>query len=83
MLDKFYFIHFTNSPKGEAKLPSVPEMWKDISAKEAAMAKHFVKSQRHTIQVDYIKFMDELAELVGCKPDICKYFGGPKIEQNF
>ena len=48
-------------------------MWEDIRLKEAAMAKRYVKTQRHTIQVDYINFMDELAELNGCKPDVGQY----------
>lgn len=28
----------------------------------------YVTSQRHTIQVDYVPYMDELAELVGARP---------------
>lgn len=47
-------------------------MWKDINEKQTAMALRYKKSNRHTIQVDYIGFMDELAELVGCKPDFSK-----------
>ncbi|XP_013413360.1 dimethylaniline monooxygenase [N-oxide-forming] 5-like [Lingula anatina] len=60
--------------KGLAKLPSKDEMYADIQRKREAMAKRYVKSQRHTIQVDYINYMDELAEQVGCKPDIVKLF---------
>nr|KAG5706617.1 hypothetical protein BaRGS_005687 [Batillaria attramentaria] len=60
--------------KGDVKLPSASEMWTDIREKEAEMARRYVKSQRHTIQVDYIAFMDELAELNGCKPDIVELF---------
>lgn len=30
----------------------------------------YVTSQRHTIQVDYISYMDEIAELVGVQPNI-------------
>ncbi|XP_025112852.1 dimethylaniline monooxygenase [N-oxide-forming] 5-like isoform X2 [Pomacea canaliculata] len=60
--------------KGDVTLPSRAQMWEDIRAKEAHMAKQYVKSQRHTIQVEYIPFMDELAELVGCKPDIVEIF---------
>ena len=59
--------------QGDVKLPSTSQMWEDIRLKEAAMAKHYYKSQRHTIQVDYISFMDELAELNGCKPDVGEY----------
>ena len=29
-----------------------------------------MKSQRHTIQVDYIEYMDELACLIGVKPNV-------------
>ena len=42
----------------------------DIAAKELAMSQRYVRSNRHTIQVDYVPFMDELAELNGNKPDI-------------
>ncbi|KAK7094772.1 flavin-containing monooxygenase 5-like [Littorina saxatilis] len=55
--------------KGDVKLPSASEMWEDIQAKETAMAKRYVKSPRHTIQVDYLGYMDEIALLNGCKPD--------------
>lgn len=30
----------------------------------------YVTSQRHTIQVDYVTYMDEIAELVGVRPSI-------------
>ncbi|XP_059157696.1 flavin-containing monooxygenase 5-like isoform X2 [Physella acuta] len=60
--------------KGETVLPSKAVMWQDIRQKEAAMAKRYYKTQRHTIQVDYISFMDELAELVGCNIDFWAIF---------
>ncbi|XP_056132107.1 flavin-containing monooxygenase 5-like [Lampris incognitus] len=56
--------------KGYKKLPSVPAMLKDIQYKKDAMAKRYVTSQRHTIQVDYISYMDEIARLVGVRPNI-------------
>ncbi|OWF49921.1 Dimethylaniline monooxygenase [N-oxide-forming] 5 [Mizuhopecten yessoensis] len=56
--------------KGDVTLPSSDEMWKDIRRKEDTMRKTYVKSIRHTIQVDWIPYMDELATLVGCKPDL-------------
>ncbi|KAH0618186.1 hypothetical protein JD844_017185 [Phrynosoma platyrhinos] len=56
--------------KGDAKLPSICEMMSDITMKKAEMARRYVKSQRHTIQVDYIEYMDEVASLVGVKPNI-------------
>ena len=59
--------------QGKVKLPNCGEMLSDIHLKEALMKKRYVESQRHTIQVDYIDYMDELAELNGCKPDLSKY----------
>ncbi|VDM69872.1 unnamed protein product, partial [Strongylus vulgaris] len=53
---------------GEATLPSVSEMKRDIMVKREKMRKQYVDSHRHTIQVDYIPFMDELATIIGCRP---------------
>lgn len=40
----------------------------------------FVESQRHTIQGDYIGTMDELADLVGVKPNLLSLaFTDPKL----
>ncbi|KTG40971.1 hypothetical protein cypCar_00017380 [Cyprinus carpio] len=58
--------------KGLCKLPPMSAMMKDINAKEEAMAKRYVAAQRHTIQVDYIPYMDELAKQVGVCPPILK-----------
>ncbi|KAI3368949.1 hypothetical protein L3Q82_025922, partial [Scortum barcoo] len=54
--------------KGCIKLPPADVMLKDIQCKKETMAKRYVTSQRHTIQVDYISYMDEIAELVGVQP---------------
>ncbi|KAK3088580.1 hypothetical protein FSP39_020881 [Pinctada imbricata] len=62
---------FTRVAKGIVKLPPSKDMWKDIKLKSYIMAKRYVESQRHTIQVDYIDYMDELAEIGGYKPDLC------------
>ncbi|XP_059196498.1 flavin-containing monooxygenase 5-like isoform X2 [Centropristis striata] len=58
--------------KGCLKLPSVASMQKDIQCKKDMMAKRYVTSQRHTIQVDYVNYMDQIAELLGVKPNIPK-----------
>ncbi|XP_051731789.1 si:dkey-239i20.2 isoform X21 [Ctenopharyngodon idella] len=58
--------------KGLCKLPPMSAMMKDIKAKEEAMAQRYVAAQRHTIQVDYIPYMDELAKQVGVRPSILK-----------
>jgi dimethylaniline monooxygenase (N-oxide forming) len=56
--------------QGEIELPSPEDMWKDIQVKKVAMSRRFYDSQRNTLQVDYTSFMDELAELIGCRPNI-------------
>ncbi|KAK2883602.1 hypothetical protein QQF64_016745 [Cirrhinus molitorella] len=69
--------------KGLCKLPPVSVMMKDIQAKEEAMAQRYVAAQRHTIQVDYILYMDELAKQVGVCPSILKLLlTDPKLALN-
>lgn len=58
--------------KGCIKLPPVAGMLKDIQCKQEAMAQRYVTSQRHTIQVDYISYMDEIAELLGVRPNFLR-----------
>ncbi|XP_049444135.1 flavin-containing monooxygenase 5-like isoform X2 [Epinephelus fuscoguttatus] len=58
--------------KGCIKLPSVASMLKDVECKKETMARRYVTSQRHTIQVDYVNHMDEIAELVGVRPNFLK-----------
>ncbi|XP_026559192.1 dimethylaniline monooxygenase [N-oxide-forming] 5-like [Pseudonaja textilis] len=68
--------------KGLAELPSTNEMISDITVKKFSMAKRYVKSQRHTIQVDFIDYMDELASLIGVKPSIwSRFITDPKLAQ--
>ncbi|XP_059196503.1 flavin-containing monooxygenase 5-like [Centropristis striata] len=58
--------------KDSIKLPSVTAMLEDIHCQKEEMAKRYVTSQRHTIQVDYVNYMDQIAELLGVKPNIPK-----------
>ncbi|XP_041482053.1 flavin-containing monooxygenase 5-like [Lytechinus variegatus] len=58
--------------KGLTKLPSSDQMKADMMSKEEAMAKRYISSQRHTIQVDFIKYMDDVALEFGVKPDFWK-----------
>lgn len=58
---------------GKLSLPSKEEMNADIDKKLEFMRKRFVDSPRHTLQVDFIGYQDELAEEVGCKPNFLKY----------
>ena len=56
--------------QGDSKLPSREAMWQEVRQKQQDMAARYTATQRHTIQVDFIPFLDELAVLLGCKPNI-------------
>ncbi|XP_038038882.2 flavin-containing monooxygenase 5-like [Anas platyrhynchos] len=56
--------------KGLSTLPPRHTMEADIKHKKEEMAKRYVASRRHTIQVDYIPYMDELACQLGVKPNL-------------
>ncbi|XP_034369257.1 flavin-containing monooxygenase 5-like isoform X2 [Arvicanthis niloticus] len=60
--------------KGLSKLPSVKAMKADIDQRKKAMEKRYVKTARHTIQVDHIEYMDEIASLAGVKPNLLFLF---------
>ncbi|XP_040215685.1 flavin-containing monooxygenase 5-like isoform X3 [Rana temporaria] len=60
--------------KGLVKLPDKEAMAFDIGKKKFKMDHRYVPSQRHTIQVDYVEYMDELATLLGVKPDLLRLF---------
>lgn len=66
-LSDFFFSFYI---QGDVILPSKTKMEADIMGKEKAMSLRYVHSKRHTIQVDYLPFMDELATLNGNKPNI-------------
>ncbi|PIO70370.1 Flavin-binding monooxygenase-like protein [Teladorsagia circumcincta] len=57
---------------GKLSLPSKDEMFEDIALKRKAMKRRYFQSEKHTIQVDYVKYMDEIASFLGCKPDLRK-----------
>lgn len=46
----------------------------DIEKKRREIKRRYFSSKKHTIQVDFLLYMDELAELVGCKPQIGKVY---------
>nr|XP_056700131.1 flavin-containing monooxygenase 5-like [Euleptes europaea] len=60
--------------KGLCGLPSASEMLDDIRSKEKKMAKRYVRSHRHTIQVDYIAYMDEIAALIPANFNVWRLF---------
>ena len=58
---------------GELQLPSTSMMNQDIDKKIEQMSARYVASPRHTVQVDHVDYCDELADQVGCRPDIRKF----------
>lgn len=52
------------------RLPDRPTMYEDIATKAKSMRQRYVESRRHTIQVDFTSYMDEMAEIIGVKPSI-------------
>ncbi|GIZ00903.1 flavin-containing monooxygenase 5 [Caerostris extrusa] len=55
-------------------------MLQDIKLKEDQLNERYVSSPRHTVQVDYITYLDELANLIGSKPNLQKMlFTDPKL----
>lgn len=57
---------------GKLRLPSRSKMEQDIDEK-AKFQTRFYESERHTIQVDWVPFMDELSKEIGAYPPIMKY----------
>ncbi|KAL1427559.1 hypothetical protein MTO96_017261 [Rhipicephalus appendiculatus] len=55
-------------------LPSEEAMFENIRKKRESMRRRYVASPRHTIQEDWIRYMDELASQIGARPNILKYF---------
>ncbi|XP_075729282.1 flavin-containing monooxygenase 5-like [Rhipicephalus microplus] len=55
-------------------LPSEETMLEEILNKRESMRHRYVTSPRHTIQEDWVHYMDELASQIGARPRILKYF---------
>ncbi|CAD5220130.1 unnamed protein product [Bursaphelenchus okinawaensis] len=85
---------FFHALTGHTKLPSEGGMIDDINLRKAKMEQRYVNSRRHTIQVDYEDYMDELADLMDCKPNFkellfwdprlaLKIFFGPNLPYTY
>lgn len=57
---------------GNVKLPNKAVMMNEVMKRKAEIAKRYVGTQRHTVQVDYIAYMDEITSEFGAKPNIWK-----------
>ncbi|XP_059196507.1 flavin-containing monooxygenase 5-like [Centropristis striata] len=56
--------------KGLTNLPSEDTMIKEIEKDTATMHERFVLSDRNPVQVDYIPYLDSVAEEVGVRPNL-------------
>jgi len=64
------FFHFYAN---HLQLPASEELRADIEGKQRAISRRFFKSQRHTLQVDFVQFMDELGHMIGFTPSPYDY----------
>jgi len=55
-------------------LPDKETMYKDIAKKRKEIDERYFRGARHTIQVDWVPYMDEISSLFGAKPDLFKIF---------
>ncbi|KAM7293430.1 flavin-containing monooxygenase 5-like [Ixodes scapularis] len=59
---------------GKCKLPPHHEMYQDIARQRAALWLRFGNSFDTTIYVDWMEYMDDLADKMGASPRMLKYF---------
>ncbi|CAP25130.1 Protein CBG04431 [Caenorhabditis briggsae] len=68
MQARVYLEQFT----GNNVIPSKREMMENVHDKLSKMASRYVTSKRHTIQVDYVDYIEELAKMIGAQLDMKK-----------
>ncbi|KAK7500228.1 hypothetical protein BaRGS_00008451 [Batillaria attramentaria] len=56
--------------KGKTKLPSRQQMKQEVKAAEEMRAQRFPHSPRSDVLIDYLPYLEDLAELIGCRPDV-------------
>ncbi|XP_071504304.1 flavin-containing monooxygenase 5-like [Diadema antillarum] len=56
--------------KGEKQLPTEVQMMAHINSTQESMDKRYKKSPRHTIQIDVMPYLDEIASEIGVKPNL-------------
>ncbi|CAG2106556.1 unnamed protein product, partial [Medioppia subpectinata] len=58
----------------KVKMPTHQQMIKDNKRRRVWLKQHFPNWQKYSLEVYYIKYLDELATLMGVKPKLFKYF---------
>lgn len=66
--------YFVQVAIGNQSLPSYDDMVEDFKQQEMRKRKKFTHSMRHGVQVEWAPYLDELAALLGAKPDMKKLF---------
>eukprot|EP00002_Diphylleia_rotans_P000640 TRINITY_DN10326_c0_g3_i2.p1 TRINITY_DN10326_c0_g3~~TRINITY_DN10326_c0_g3_i2.p1 ORF type:complete len:610 (-),score=127.14 TRINITY_DN10326_c0_g3_i2:127-1926(-) len=56
--------------KGHIGIEIPHEMRRDMEKKQMAMKKRYLTRARHTIQVDFASYMNEIAEIIGAYPSL-------------
>ncbi|CAN8004438.1 unnamed protein product [Ixodes hexagonus] len=65
---------------GKVTLPSVDAMKTDIAAVQNAMKAFYISTPRHSLMIDRIAYVDDLARVIGAKPNYWKmFFSDPKL----
>lgn len=60
--------------RGLVKLPKESDMMTEVGQRQNALKNRYLDTQRHTIQVDYLKYMDSIAEEIAVKPSCYNLF---------
>ncbi|XP_015914107.1 flavin-containing monooxygenase 5-like [Parasteatoda tepidariorum] len=58
--------------KGKVKLPPVETMIENTCLEKKTREERYVESPRHTIEVDYLTYIDSIASEYGAKPNLLK-----------
>ncbi|TMS35821.1 hypothetical protein L596_003135 [Steinernema carpocapsae] len=59
---------------GKCQLPDKSKMIAELEWNRCQLSMNFVKSRRHTMEVNYVGYMDELAGLIGVAPNMWNLF---------
>lgn len=59
---------------GNCKLPSATKRMKELEEKYNRLKPKSVDSPRHSLVVFFIQYIDKMAQYIGCKPNLWKYF---------
>ncbi|XP_035207130.1 flavin-containing monooxygenase 5-like isoform X1 [Stegodyphus dumicola] len=59
---------------GKCRLPSTETMLQDVKKTEGFRVRNFVQSPRHSVEVAWLPYIDEIAEMFGAKPHMAALF---------